>query len=173
MTHRRVGHPTGHAPAQESSAETDMNAAQREAQAFTLRAQGSDFDEIAQRCGYTHRSAAYKAYKRALARIPRRAIDEMRETIFAGQMQALRAMAPRILKGDTFAIREMTAIHDRMAKLFGLDTPVAVEAIQSAKVIVREYPAEWINALPPAPGGVPSLAEQLHDAHDGQEEPTA
>ena len=144
MSHRQVGNSTGNNDA-------DANALQREALAFELRVQGLDFDTIAVKCGYGSRASAYKAYKRAISRIPNRSIEEMRETIFAQQMRALACMASKISHGDTFAIKEMTAIHDRMAKLFGLDTPVVAEAIPSAQVIVRAYPPEWINALPAAP----------------------
>lgn len=144
MSYRRVGNTTG-------NAETDLHASQREAQAFNLRAQGYDFDEIAAKCGYANRSGAYKAYKRALARIPERAVNEMRETIFAQQMHALKCMSFKINKGDTFAVKEMTAIHDRMARLFGLDTPVVDAAALAGHVVIREYPSEWVKALPAVP----------------------
>lgn len=127
--HRRAGHEQGNPQA-------DLNAVQREAQAFTLRAQGYEFAEIAQQCGYTNASGAYKAYKRALARIPKRAVDEMRETILAAQHYALRHLAARISKGDTFAVREMTLIHDRMAKLFGLDIQPEAAGAQN---VTRQY----------------------------------
>jgi len=43
---------------------------QREAQALKLRLQGKSFDEIASLLGYASRSGAYKAYSRALDRLP-------------------------------------------------------------------------------------------------------
>lgn len=135
---------------QQGNPETDYNAAQREALAFKLRLQGYDFDEIALKCGYANRGSAHHAYQRALHRIPDRSIEEMRETIFSQQMHALKCMAHKIANGDTWAVKEMTAIHDRMAKLFGLDTPVVTEVLPSAQVIVRAYPNEWISALPSA-----------------------
>ena len=127
--------------------EEDAQAFQREELAFTLRCQGASFDTIAAKCGYANRAAAHKAYRRAISRIPVRSINEMRETIFAQQMYALQCLAPKIRRGDTWAIHEMTAIHDRMAKLFGLDRPVEVEVVPPS-VIIRAYPPEWINALP-------------------------
>jgi hypothetical protein len=150
VSRRQVGNSTGNSDA-------DAQALQREALAFSLRIQGFDFDTIAARCGYGSRASAYKAYKRAISRIPNRTIEEMRETIFAQQMHALSSMAFKIAHGDTFAVKEMTAIHDRMAKLFGLDTPVVTEMVPSAQVIVRAYPPEWINALPSATPHVESV----------------
>ena len=141
MSYRRVGPTTGNAA-------SDLLGYQREAQAFELRCHGFSFEEIAERCGYANRSAAYKAYKRALSRVPKREIEEMRETIFGQQLFALKNLTQRIAKGDTFAVREMTMIHDRMAKLFGLDTPAADAGQLGAKVVVRAYPAAWVSALP-------------------------
>lgn len=126
---RRAGQQPG-------NAQTDLNAVQREAQAFKLRAQGYAFDEIAEQCGYVNASGAYKAYKRALARIPRQAVEEVRATILAAQDIALKAMAARIAKGDTFAVREMTMIHDRRAKLFGADIQPDQAGAQN---VTRQY----------------------------------
>lgn len=122
----------------------DLNAVQREVQAFHLRMQGYAFDEIGQMCGIT-KQGAHSAYKRALARIPKREIEEMRETIYAQQMHALKSLSTKIAKGDTFAIREMTAIHERMAKLFGLDVPT--DTPQQAQMMIVAVPQPVMEAI--------------------------
>lgn len=123
----------------------DVNAVAREGQVFALRCQGYSFDEIAQQCGYAGKQGAHKAWKRALARIPKRDIEEMRETIFAQQMHALKSMAAKIARGDTFAVKEMTAIHDRMAKLFGLD--VLKDAPTQAQMMIVAVPQQVMEAI--------------------------
>lgn len=131
---------------QPANAQTDMNAAQRAADAFRLRAEGLSFEEIADRLGYhkadglPHRGAAYKAYRRALAAIPREAVEEMRANILEQQRIAFVGLLNAIKRGDTFAIRAMTEIHDRQAKLFGLDTPVndVLAAVPYTKRVILE-----------------------------------
>ena len=143
MSNRRVGTSTG-TPA------ADINAVTREKAVFALRVQGWEFPAIAEECGYANASGAYKAWKRALARIPTQAIEEMRQQIYAQQMHAIKCLSGKIARGDSFAVKEMTAIHERMARLFGLDTvqtsatltPLIVEVPQSLSAALR---------LPPQP----------------------
>ena len=124
---------------------SQVNAANREATVFTLRCQGWDFTTIAQQCGYTSPAAAHKAWKRALARIPQQAIEEMRQQIFAQQLWAIQSMSAKIARGDTFAVKEMTAIHDRMAKLFGLD--VVKDAPAQAQMMIVAVPQPVMEAI--------------------------
>ena len=124
--------------------QSQVNAANREKTVFTLRCEGWDFPAIAAQCGYSNASAAHKAWKRALARIPQQAVEEMRQQIYAQQLVALRSLAGKIARGDTFAVKEMTSIHDRMAKLFGLDT---VQAGASLTPVIIEVPQSLAASL--------------------------
>lgn len=134
--------------------QTDLQAAQREATAFEMRAEGKTFAQIAEALGYEsnghpNESAAYKAYRRALARIPRESVDEMRENILAEQAMMKQAMLRRMKNGDVYAAREFTAMHDRQAKLFGLDKlpdDLAAAAHYVKRIIIEE---ETRPNLPP------------------------
>lgn len=127
---------TRRAGKQSGNAQADLNAVQREASAFELRAQGLSFAQIAALLGYVsngrpNESAAYKAYRRCLARIPRETVEEMRQNILAEQLEMKAALRTKYRRGDTFAAQAMTGIHDRQAKLFGLDTPIADAGLAS------------------------------------------
>lgn len=115
----------------------DYNAALREAQVLKLRTQGHEFDEIARQVGYTDRSAAHKAYKRALARIPKAAADEERELSLMRLNNAIRALMDKINRGDTFAVAQLVSLEDRRAKLLGLDAKG--DGVVAGQMIIREY----------------------------------
>jgi hypothetical protein len=56
----------------------DDNARQRAQTALDMRSQGHNFDAIAAKCGYTHRSAARKAWQRAIADLAEDTAEESR-----------------------------------------------------------------------------------------------
>lgn len=115
----------------------DYNAAIREQQVLQLRTQGMEFDAIARQVGYTDRGAAYKAYKRALARIPKPQAEEEIQNQLMRLNAAIKALWTKIQAGDTWAIEKMVALEDRRAKLLGLDAKG--DGPPAGQVIIREY----------------------------------
>lgn len=92
-----------------------------------LRAAGATFQQIADALGYSDRSAARKAFHRALdAEVAIGA--EQRETLRQQQQyrleQMLRAVWPNALRGDVKAQERVLRILERQARLLGLDAPV-------------------------------------------------
>lgn len=121
-------------------AERDLNAAHRERQALHLRLQGYDFDTIASECGYSDRSAAYKAYKRALGRIPRQGIEEARAHMIEGLNLVRSQLWASIVSGDARAAQAWVQTYEREAKLMGYDTPPPKSDEGGApKVVIRSY----------------------------------
>ena len=105
-----------------------LSAAERRARVVKLRRGGRTFTEIGQEMGIT-KQAAHNAYKAAL----RHLCDEMVED--AKQLRAmecnrldrlLRAWWSRALDGNERAAEIVLRIHDRRAKLLGIDAPVKV-----------------------------------------------
>lgn len=123
-------------------AEADLNAAQRERQALSMRVQGYDFDAIAQACGYANRSAAYKAYRRALARIPQRGVEEARQRMAEGYNLVRHELWKSVMAGDARAVQAWVQMDERESKLFGYDAPPPKQEAQLAPtVIIRTYGA--------------------------------
>lgn len=116
-----MGHQDGTPRARAREAETDLNVAMKEQQVVLLRLEGLEFDVIADRLGYSHRSAAHKAYRRCLARIPETAARQARQEQELRLNVALAAIWPHVAKGAQWAIESMLSIEERRAKLLGLD----------------------------------------------------
>ncbi len=103
----------------------------KEAEAARLRAEGLDYDAIADRLGYRDRSGAHKAARRALADVVRHSIDEAR-LLAMRRLDALRVRLVGIATDDTVAprdqvsaLRALLAVEEREARLLGLDITAA------------------------------------------------
>ena len=105
----------------------DPEQSERQRQAVELRKAGLSYDRIAERCGYSNRSGAWKAVKAVLERQETDAATEMR--IIAGErLDTLFERAFRaVLEGDLSQIKNCIAIEKRRADLYGLDMPKQVE----------------------------------------------
>lgn len=130
----------------QEKASRDLNAVEREQLALSLRLQGYDFERIAAECQYfssgkPNGSAAYKAYKRALARIPRQAVEEARQRMTLAYDNARRALWADFITGEPKAIEAWLAMDEREAKLFGLDTQPKQQQISAPKIVIRTYGA--------------------------------
>jgi hypothetical protein len=129
----------------------------KEAEAARLRAEGLDYDAIADRLGYRDRSGAHKAARRALADVVRHSTDEAR-LLAMQRLDALRVRLVGIATDDTVAprdqvaaLRALLAVEEREAKLLGLDAaaaPVVTGDILDAEIarLTREIGA--LDALP-------------------------
>jgi hypothetical protein len=124
-----------------SKDQRDLNAAQREKLAIELRMQGYDFDAIAQSCGYANRSAAYKAWKRALAKIPAPAVVETRKRMVQAYDVARKGLWFQFAAGDPDAIDAWVKLDKSERELFGLDTPKDTQQQTAQLPVIREYPS--------------------------------
>lgn len=122
----------------------DHNAAMREQQVLQFRIDGLEFEEIAKRTGYQDKSGAYKAYKRAISRIPKPQAEEEIQNQLMRLNRAVKALKTKIETGDTWAIEKLIAIEDRRAKLLGLDAKG--DGAQPGQMIIREYGVD-VNAV--------------------------
>lgn len=93
----------------------------KERKVLELRRAGVTLDVIAEQVGYTNRSAAYKALKRALARTLQQPADELRD-LEADRLDRLQAAIwAKAMNGDLRAIDRVLLIAERRARLLGLD----------------------------------------------------
>lgn len=113
---------------------------QKEAEAVKLRLAGHTFDQIAQRLGYSDRSGAAKAVRRAMQATIQEPTDELRR-IEVERLDALqRALWPAAESGKWLATDRVLTIMDRRARLLGLDAPqrrvvnVIVEDVIDAEI---------------------------------------
>lgn len=118
--------------------ERDLNAAQREKLAVELRTQGYDFDAIAEQCGYGSRASAYKAWKRALRRIPAPAVADARRRMTLAYDAARQGLWSDFVTGDTEAVKAWVLMDKSERDLFGLDMPPSA-AQQSSVRRVYEH----------------------------------
>lgn len=91
---------------------------------------GLNLDEIAEKVGYTHRSAAKKAIDRAMKRRYAET-TEHRDVLIQRHIeitrQMIRGLAPKIVKGDARSIEIGVRVLEREARLLGLDAPVKAD----------------------------------------------
>lgn len=103
------------------SAQRRVAVAERHTQAVQLAASGLSYDVIAQRLGYTHRSAARKAVTGALQARTVEAVDELRE-LEVGRLDALQeGLWERALGGEQRAVDSVLRIITARVRLLGLD----------------------------------------------------
>jgi hypothetical protein len=131
--------------------------AETDAKAVRLKAQGASYPAIARALGYASPGSAHKAVQRALAAIPAPGVRELRalqgEALDAIEVEAWRVLSSTHYKvsnsgrvvpdphtGEPLhdpapkiaAINALVRVSDRRAKLFGLDSPIRIEAAISA-----------------------------------------
>lgn len=94
---------------------------ERERKVLELRRAGVTFDAIAAQLGYKGRGAAYKAFRRALARTLQQPASELRE-LEADRLDRLQtAIWGRAMRGDLEAVDRVLRIMERRAMLLGLN----------------------------------------------------
>jgi hypothetical protein len=101
--------------------------AEKERQALDLRKAGVTFEQIANKLGYSDRSGAAKAVRRALTDTIQEPADELRRLECERLDTLLRALWPAAISGKWLAIDRCLSIMDRRARLLGLDAPVRMK----------------------------------------------
>lgn len=123
----------------------ELQTAERERRAVEMANDGLTFDEIAAELGYTHRSAAYKAYRRAIRRVPKAAVEEMRLQDIALLAHYRRALAPNVAAHEARAVEVLLKAMEHRAKLYGLyQEPTATSA---APIVIYEYQPGFMAAV--------------------------
>lgn len=117
----------------------------RREQAVELRLSGATFQQIAQQCGYTDKSSAWEAVRRAVRRIGREQAEELFDADMARLDKLLMAVWPKAMKGDLHAVDRVLSIMQRRARMLGYEG-VTITTEQSSAT---------------ADTSVPSLAELL------------
>ena len=106
---------------------------EKELRIIALRNTGATWEAIGQALGYSNASGAYKAYQRAQARRVHPKIDEHREI----ELSFLDSLLHQLFFNEEgkpkgkLALREMDralAIHDRKARILGLNAPEKLQA---------------------------------------------
>ena len=104
-----------------------IDALQRHRQALELRQAGLQYQDIADRLGYSSKSSAYKAVQSALRRTLQEPADAVRQLELARLDRMELALWPRALKGDVQAIDRILRICELRARLLGLNAPTRAQ----------------------------------------------
>ena len=99
----------------------------REMRVLELRRMGFTWTHIAKEVGYADHSGAYVAYQRAIKRMMKQPVEEVRDQELDRIDRLQLAVWPQAVKGDTKAILTIIKLMERRARLIGLDTPIRIE----------------------------------------------
>ena len=117
------------------SASARLRAAERERQCIELRLMGLSFHDIAMQLGFKDASGAFRSYRRAFRRIPKKAAERARDE----QLERLdrlrvkqwgRLLSLKSGKKIDTAVVAALRIEQREAQLLGLDAPQQLELKQ-------------------------------------------
>lgn len=117
-----------------------LQAKVRAAEAMRLRIRGLTYRQIAERLGYSGEGAAYNAVLRGLRDTRQEPAEELRTLELTRIDEALHAIWPRVLRGQTRAVDSFIKLSKRRADLLGLDAPrrIVWEDVRSEAAKVRE-----------------------------------
>lgn len=113
---------------------TAQRTREREARVLELRNAGFPWKAIAQEVGYAGPGPTYKAWQRALARIPRQQAEEARRQQEERLDTMLRSLWPAVLRGDQMAIHRALKVEERRARLLGLDAPTRITGVLTSEL---------------------------------------
>lgn len=117
----------------------DALSAPRVAIALRYRRMGFTYEQIAEKCGYSHASNARRVIKSAEARIIRddaRALVNLQLDMI--QFALVQAVMPKIEKGDLWAVDRLNTLLKRQSELLGLDAKEAPVADANAVKVIRK-----------------------------------
>ncbi|GGJ55746.1 hypothetical protein [Glutamicibacter ardleyensis] len=98
------------------------NTRERQKKALELRKAGATYEQIAEaNIGYANRGTVQKAVKRAILEIPREEAKEVLALELSRLDDALRAIWPKIITGDLWAIDRLINLQNRRAQYLGLN----------------------------------------------------
>ncbi len=100
-----------------------INKRERATQALDLRKAGISYEIIAQRLGYSNRTAAYRAVSTILDKSEKEAASDLREMELRRLDDLFLSIYKKARDGDYAAIDRCLKIMERRAKIAGLDAP--------------------------------------------------
>jgi len=103
-----------------------MAAKLRAARAVQLRITGASYRSIARELGYSGPGACFNAVQRELRAYRQEPADELRTLELARLDEALKAIWPRVVRGQTRAVDSFIKLSKRRADLLGLDAPTRI-----------------------------------------------
>ena len=140
-----------------------MKAAERQAQAISMRKAGATYKQIGQELGITA-MGAFKAVEVGLDKTLRESSEGLRELEVQRCETLMRGIWSKAIAGDVQAVDRALKISERIARLLGLDAPVKTEVtgpgggpVQSIAVTI---PVELTT--PQRLGEIMALIEKHH-----------
>jgi len=112
---------------QASKQDPKLKGFQRQMAALHLRAAGANYEEIADKLGYSSRSGSWKAVSSAMQKLRQEGAKEARMLQVQRLDELLLGIWQKAKKGDPRAVRAALAILERQARLMGLDAPSRLE----------------------------------------------
>ena len=100
-----------------------INKRERAIQALDLRKAGISYEMIAQRLGYSNRTAAFRAVQTLLEKSEKEASTDLREMELRRLDDLFLSIYKKAREGDLPAIDRCLKIMERRAKMSGLDAP--------------------------------------------------
>jgi hypothetical protein len=158
---------------------------ERAVKALELRKAGISYEVIAQRLGYSNRTAAYRAVSRLIDSTEKEAVTDLREMELRRLDDLFRALYMKAIGGDLGAVDRCLKIMERRAKIAGIDAPeksqsdvrqiikVVYEDVQYAEEFNDDNDAQ--SAFLPAPSdeliieGNQESADEEEYEEDGEE----
>lgn len=122
-----------------SKTERAMSAAERAKEAARLRTMRVSWDSIAQRLGYASRGAAYKAVQREIAKIPREAVNELRNIELESLDRMEQAAIAAAISGNLGAIDRVLRIKELRGKYTGVFEGVADTGVDEVKSVLAAW----------------------------------
>lgn len=107
--------------------EQSIQALKRMTDALQLRKEGYNYDEIAVRLGYSTRSGAFRAVKRALKYTLKEPADDLRKLEISRIEELEKTLWPSATSGGLGAIDRLVKLMERKHKLLGLEAPQRLE----------------------------------------------
>ena len=90
---------------------------------WELRVQGWDWPTIAERCGYSSKSAALRSVRRLRQSLPEVDVDELRQAAVARALALVRQAAEDVEARRPGGVTAQVRAEGRLASLCGLDAP--------------------------------------------------
>ncbi len=126
-----------------SNPQSDKNrytAQERVKLALKLRLSGASMQDIADAgIGYSNKGSVSRAIKKALKDIPREEASMVLHMELERLDIALRAIWPKILQGDLWAIDRLVMIQNRRARYLGLDDFQQDDNVEEVKSALRDF----------------------------------
>ncbi len=142
-------------PRRSQKASTEITAADRKAKAVDLRARGYTFAQIADALGYSHASAASKAFHAALRERPAQNVDQLRaeaatryEYLLAESVRQIDDPGPRVSAIGKVAVYPPG--HPKAGQIVE-DGSIRARGIDNARKVIGDY-VRLTGAAPAAPG---------------------